>query len=401
MTNPILSNDISNSRVITWQYDKAINLISLITKWNEWAGVAVRDFWDNMMYNVMTCRIVYPKAKGMWREGVNYTVGKLVCFGDSATEDYKCYRCKTQHISEDANKPPNPSYWEVEEYDSLGLALFGNILGIQRPRITMEDGTKKYISDDLYYRLLRSRFYMLYKSPTITNYNKFLHILFPGKKPDGSIDPIKNRNRVVSFGDCDFQDYTAEGSGKTIEGARGSMSMGFTFPADATDEEAMLIFQHYDICYPFPAAIRSNCSFMQTDLIIGLNDESSGQDYRNFADGFAKVSDAAKNGGILSSTDNANYYVQPTIKGKVYVVPVTTASSSIALSFASGVSGTIWVDWGDGNSNYETIPSGSTMSHSYNYAGRYAIAVYSGDSGLMPTSAPAGTVKTYTLNVNG
>ena len=46
MTNPILNNYIGNEEVILWQYDKAVNLINLIAKWNGWAKVSCEDFWN-------------------------------------------------------------------------------------------------------------------------------------------------------------------------------------------------------------------------------------------------------------------------------------------------------------------------------------------------------------------
>lgn len=305
MTNPILKNKVSTDTAILWQYDKAYNLINLITNWNKFGTVACEYFW-------------------------NY-------FGNKV--------------------------FSIDDADEYGLTVWGNLLGISRPSIKIDDSISN-IDDPFYRRILKARFFMMCHSPTVPNYNRYLAILF-GAIKDGNkeydaskiFDAYGNVNEGYSSR-CfalDFQD----------------MSMGFSFPTDATEEEAYTIFQHYDVLFPFPAGIRYPGEFIDDELVIGMNltngDKPTGQNYKNFVDGLVLAEDISDNanGGIFSTTDHANYKVSPTVSGIAYIVPATNLADSsfnITINNSAGSDTKIWVDWGTGECGYEYIKGGATKS---------------------------------------
>lgn len=320
MTNPTLSNYVGNPTVILWQYDKALNLVALINKWNEFAKASCEDFW-------------------------NYFGNKVL---------------------------------PIEQADTYGLNVWGNLLGIPRPKITV-DGESTKISDDLYRRLLKARFFFYMEPPTTKNYNIYLAILFGATKggvtyyspvmfdEDGKPrEGYKTRNHVLDFL---------------------NMSMGFSFPEDATQEEAYLILQHYDTVYPFPAGIRYPGEFIVDDLVIGMNETQDGgtQDYRNFVDGLVLAEENSTgnpNGGIFSGTDRANYTKTFGYGAHAAVLNVQAETKTIGLVYSgNGTRGFAWVDWGDGNASYEYVPkTEKTLSHTYAFSEttRIAVVVYCG-----------------------
>ena len=372
MTNPVLDNNIATESVILWQYDKAYNLIRLIKAWNRFAEVSCTDFWDY--------------------------------FGNSI--------------------------FPIDLADTFGLNVWGNLLGISRPTIYIpigsdgrsdlatddydEDGYRVYSVDDvkgwktvsitntLYRGLLKGQFFLMCHKPTVPNYNKYLSIVFGAEDSDesdavaydifDSDGNVKNddtgyryttRNRVI-----DFQD----------------MTMSFTFPENASIEEAYLIFQHYDLVYKFPAGIRYPGEFINDELVIGLNTTpSNGQFYKAFVDGLVLAEDNKPdnypNGGIFSTTDRANYLVPAVVSGKVFIYNSVTEyngvynyddssdSSDIGVEVSLTVSiknsapskrHAVWIDWGNGDCGYKYIPQGEsskTFSSIFYHKGLFPVMV--------------------------
>lgn len=363
MTNATLDNKIENTEVILWQYDKAWNLIRLIESWNKMARVSCQYFWDRFWGNTDTFE------KGTF-------------FIDSA--------------------------------DSLGLTIWGRMLGIPRPTISKESGTGEVevtpISDDLYRRLLKARFFMMNHKPTVPNYNKFLTILWGAMRDDA----IEYDTRKIF--NSDGEPNKTE-SGETVPSANKyesrskvfdfqDMTMGFSFPKDATDEEAYLIFQHPDIVYPYPAGIRYPGEFILDDMVIGLNNpDGSGQNYRNLVDGIILAEDdetGNPNGGILSTTDRANYTQKTKVQGTAFVLSVADGTlASLEVSNPTDTAVIVWVGWGDGAAEYYTIPiGGKTLSHTYTL-GEGLVAVRAISNSVDIGYALAGAEKTFPLVLGG
>ena len=430
MTNPTLNNEIDNTEVILWQYDKAWNLIRLIENWNQWAKVSCQDFWDRFM-------------------------GNMGSFKNSGTFTIDCA-------------------------DTFGLNVWGNMLGIPRPMIKIETGSdgkadiitlpasggtvvsgyNKYgfnaegykvlavedgwktvtITNDLYRRLLKARFFMMNHKPTVPNYNKFLAILWGAM--ENQVVELDTKKVFNEDGVANTNVYTSRARVFDFQ----NMTMGFSFPIDATIEESYLIFQHYDIVYPFPAGIRYPGEFILDDLVIGLNtdqieesdttgnddsididadvsdDESSSaaiqdsieysnQNYKNFVNGVVMVEmvDSDKNtnpnGGIFSTTERANYNIPPRVGGKAYILPVSNDVGNLTLTIkrisgAPKATEKIWIDWGDGTCNYyylvKPVETANINKH-YNKSGLYAVIVRY-DTGIIETTSEPNNIVSYTLS---
>ena len=373
MTNPVLNNNIATDSVILWQYDKAYNLIRLIQAWNEFAKVSCTDFW-------------------------NY-------FGNSI--------------------------FPIDRADTFGLNAWGNMLGIPRPTINIpvgldggydavtngydEDGYMVLSVDDgwkvvtikntLYRGLLKGRFFMMCHTPTVPNYNKYLSIVFGAMDGDGDGKP----------------DYDIFGADGEVVGERASrnialdfqnMTMGFTFPKTASVEEAYLIFQHYDVVYPFPAGIRYPGEFIDDKLVIGLNvTQAEGQMYKAFVDGLVMADDDSghfPNGGIFSTTDRANYKVPATIVGKAFICNATASSTTSitvkAKSTAHSARQSVWIDWGNSDCGYRYIPTSPNsdtkiLSTTYQDAGLYAVLVLFDSEKVSIESKSFTPVAEYDLSV--
>ena len=373
MTNPVLDNNLENTNVILWQYDQAWNLIRLIESWNTWAKYSSQYFWDRF-----------------W--GNNETFLKGTFFIDQA--------------------------------DKFGLTVWGLMLGIPRPQIRIpkayvddddsssigsdssdsDEFVDTFISDDLYRRLLKARFFLMNHKPTVPNYNKYLVILFGGIR-DGEI--ITNTREIFNcYGSPNVDDNGDEVSNPVYSRCKvldfQDMSMGFTFPLpkDNDVEEAYLIFQHYDLVYPFPAGIRYRGESIYDKLVIGLNTnqktqtEEPNQNYKNFVDGLVLADDEGDvgnpNGGIFSTTDRANYKINPNVKGIacLYNCVVDDSDSSsdssddgwyLSLTFdnISETMQTVWLDFGNGDCGYRHIPSGVSRTFETNYkeSGIYAVMI--------------------------
>lgn len=301
---------------------------------------------------------------------------------------------------------------------SPGLYFGGNLDFV--PVITVEwlpsafESPIAPISDAFYRRILKARFFMMNHSPTVPNYNKFLAILF------GAIDSTSNQIEYDTTKIFDAEGnvnsgYTARSQALDFQ----DMTMGFSFPIDATDEEALTIFQHYDTLYPFPAGIRYPGEFIDDELVIGLNTDATGetgdnQNYKNFVDGLvlAESDEGNPNGGIFSTTDRANYLTKANYASVFYVLPVTKNDSSDSSSDDSDVGSAsitvfnttaspqkVWVDWGNGECGYHYLNANAqgvslSPTRGYDFDGLVAIQVYFPEDSVTVTD-PTGAVKKY------
>lgn len=236
-----LDNSIENMDVVLWQYDNAINFVNLVKVWNRLGGKIVTEFWDYF----------------------------------------------------------DKSIASVDTASSFGLDVWGRLMGIPRPKVVLKDGQSPVeISDDLFRRLLKARFFISMRKPTVPNYEEFLHILFPAEDEAGK---PRHRGKVHDNGTGD--DVTK------------FVSMSFNGPTAANlyaegashAEEVALVEQHHDIVYIYPAGIRyagDDGKNVRSD-VIGFN----GQSLRNFANGIEWAADDTQypKGGIISGTTNGNY----------------------------------------------------------------------------------------------
>ena len=114
-----------------------------------------------------------------------------------------------------------------------GLNVWGNALNIPWPSVKIPtDGGQPdihRIDKELYRRLLKAKMFLMWKPSTVENFNTYLSFLFPDTESpldkedgDGLVQMYEPRCRVL-----DNQ----------------NMSMSYTFPTGAKDDEAYLYFQ--------------------------------------------------------------------------------------------------------------------------------------------------------------
>lgn len=355
MTNPLLSNAISTDGVLLWQYDKAYNLIRVLQKWDQFSKASCEDFWDY--------------------------------FGNAI--------------------------FQIDEADTYGLNVWGLLMGIPRPTITIPirsditdgrpntvmkdyapDGYKVIrvssvgnwktvtITNDLFRGLLKGRFFLMCHPPTVPNYNKYLAIVFGAIRDKSGI----NERAIFDTDGNILPGYTSRNKALDFQ----DMTMGFTFPQNASIEESYLIFQHYDVVYPFPAGIRYPGEFIYDNIVIGLNTDQNpyqvyNQNYKNFVEGLVLATDTkTPQGGIFAETNRANYKVAAKIEGYVYRINVRSNDLSKWVAFKRkelypvNERIPIWIDWGNGKCGYHYMPAGGydkTYEMVYEEPGTYAVTL--------------------------
>lgn len=271
MTNATIDNKVGNEAVVLWQYDKAYNLIALIGKFGEDAGI--------------------------WKKG---DLGRFNYLAKVTTEDFWDFvRDYVMPLREH----------EDETMDKLILTVWGRILGLSWP--TYEEGGRTVaISHDFFRRIIRGRFFLLNMAATTANYNKYLGIVFPKEEIDeeakkeaeeqGEVYLSGPRNYVKDGGTS----MPDENGRETINNSK-FMSMEFSMPDGVKegDEEWEIIKQNPNLIYIYPAGIRYEGGNADASKVIGFD----GQDLRNMANGFAWAEENEKNGGILAGTDKAQF----------------------------------------------------------------------------------------------
>lgn len=422
MTNPILNNYIGNEEVILWQYDKAVNLINLINRWNQWAKASCEDFWNYFGNWIFPIDQADTYGLNVWGNllGIPRPTIKIPRGSDSNEGGVDYVTVPTGDDSSTSNSDES-SDSEEDRFDQYGYDKDG-----YRVSAVNEDEDWKIVTikNSLYRGLLKGRFFMMGHPPTVPNYNRFLSLVFgcfkrPDEDDSSSDASDYSDSSDSSEGSIDHRVhryvYDADGNVRTGEGfvTRNkaldfqNMTMGFTFPDEATIEEAYLIFQHYDILYPFPAGIRYPGEFLYDDLVIGLNeDQTKGQNYKNFVDGLVLAEDPNpinKNGGIFAATDRANYKVPAKATGWAYVYRIPAGKKiQISVTPASDIANKtripVWIDWGNGDAGYRYIIKGTDSScdiesEEYPVEGIYALVVVykNSDIGNIQISMPGET----------
>ena len=419
MTNPVLNNNIATDSVILWQYDKAYNLIRLIQAWNEFAKVSCTDFWNYFGNSIFPIDRADTFGLNAWGNmlGIPRPTIRIEKGSDDRTDnitDPEWIEVDTSKKSEIENLISNG--YILYRQDSDKTILYKPVEGFNIDGYS-EDGYRVLddgisdgedsgyktvtIRNTLYRGLLKGRFFMMCHAPTVPNYNKYLSIVFGAfdTENEGKIayDIFDEYGNVKASSDSDSSD-SGELPSRYVSRNRAldfqNMTMGFTFPKDATVEEAYLIFQHYDIVYQFPAGIRYPGEFIYDDLVIGLNkDQSKGQMYKNFVDGLVLADEpnpiSNPNGGIFSETDRANYDVKAQANGKAHACYIPNgAKVTINVTPKNDLDASqripVWIDWGNGDAGYRYVINGYDDSYSiesseYQSDGIYAVVVFYND----------------------
>ena len=126
MKNFVLDNSLKNlGKVVLWQYDKAYRLLSLLKHMQVLFHVSVERFWQYWLEHVLS----------------------------------------------------------IEACGEFGCTLWSQLLGVPRPTIVDDAGNKRFISAQVFRRLLKGQFFLFKSTPSIENISNYLEILFgvPGE----------------------------------------------------------------------------------------------------------------------------------------------------------------------------------------------------------------------------
>lgn len=207
MKNYVIDNSDQGDieRSITWQYDNAKNLIGLIELYKSFYDESTKDFFDGILSKF------------------------------------------------DLTKPIGTTPGDGIDY---GLSVWGKILGVARPFVTVSN-VRKTISSDFYRRILLAKLRLLSKDATIPNYIWYVNDMFG----TGNVTVVDGKDMSLKF---------VAKSGNSL-----------------SDEEKAAIEQIPDIIFTFPAGVRS--SDRSDSLMLGLSkDGETPQD--TFCGGFDESS---------------------------------------------------------------------------------------------------------------
>lgn len=341
MTNATIDNKVGNEAVVLWQYDKAYSLIALIGKFGEDAGiwkkgdlgrfnylakVTTEDFWDFVRDYVMPLRehedetldklilTVWGRILGLswptYKEGgetveISHDFFRRIIRGRffllnmaAATANYNKYldivfpfedrmaiRADKEHstdyakVGEFVEESGKTISWTIEEADDGFIATFS---GYDESKWTMPPMT------------------LMGETPPL----EFLAEVKSAGEPSVSYGYV-NCSKRIGTPCCAVDGGTSMWNGSEqgeIDDSK-FMSMSFTVPANASDEELAIIRQSPGLIYVYPAGIRYEGGYADDSKVIGFN----GQDLKNMANGFAWADENEKNGGILAGTDKAQF----------------------------------------------------------------------------------------------
>lgn len=192
-------------RSITWQFDNAEHLVGIIKLFKTFYDESTQDYFDNLLTKFdLTAEITDESSKDI---------------------DY-------------------------------GLAVWGKILNVRRPFVTVGT-TKRQITSDFYRRILLAKLRLLSKEPTIPNYISYVNEMFE----EGNVTVIDTKDMALKFA------------------ASATSSL--------TDEEKAAISQVPDVIFSYPSGVKNNEH--SDSLMLGLSDDgTTAQD--DFCGGFDESS---------------------------------------------------------------------------------------------------------------
>ena len=126
MKNFILDNSLKNlGKVVLWQYDRAVRLLSIMKHMQVLFHVSVERFWQ-------------------------YWLNKVLA---------------------------------IETCGEFGCTLWSQLLGVSRPTIVDDAGNTRFISAPVFRRVLKGQFYLMKSTPSIESISSYLEIVFgvPGE----------------------------------------------------------------------------------------------------------------------------------------------------------------------------------------------------------------------------
>lgn len=341
MTNATIDNKVGNEAVVLWQYDKAYSLIALIGKFGEDAGiwkkgdlgrfnylakVTTEDFWDFVRDYVMPLRehedetldklilTVWGRILGLswptYEEGgetveISHDFFRRIIRGRffllnmaATTANYNKYLNIVFPFADSYKivpyEPYCTDYAKVKEFVEESKDTI---------RWTIREDFGAYVIDFSGYDT--SKWFVpqnIYIGGSGAPNDFFANIMSAGGGESYGYGICTSRTGTPCHavdGGTSMWNGSEQGE---IDDSK-FMSMSFTVPANASDEELAIIRQSPDLIYVYPAGIRYEGGYADDSKVIGFN----GQDLRNMANGFVWADENEKNGGILAGTDKAQF----------------------------------------------------------------------------------------------
>lgn len=339
MTNAVLLNKVDNAEVVLWQYDKAYNLIALIGKFGE----AYRD-WDVGDLGQFN-KLAKAATQDLWDFVRDYLLPLNEHIDDDMDEfaltvwgrilglswpTYKDESKSTKRISNDffrrilkgrfflLNMPPTAANYNKYLNIVFPFSDSKKVMTYE-PHCTDVEKVNEFVDetkDTINWAITGSSgLYTIVFSGYDTSKWSIPNATYGGGEPNGFVANIMSADEAVSYGYIYCTSRTGTpchvidgGTSMPNETGRTSidntkfMSMGFSRPTGASEEELAIINQNPDLIYIYPAGIRYDGGYADSAKVIGF----TGQALNNFADGFAWADDDA-NGGIFAGTDKANF----------------------------------------------------------------------------------------------
>ncbi len=212
MTTATIDNALGDDfgRVVLWQYDKAYNFLRILDVLSSWFLVSVTQFWNAYLERMVA----------------------------------------------------------IDTADAFGLKMWGVILGQDRPNYAVystengEDSHPVPVSDDMYRRILKARFFLMNAPGSIEDYSRAVNMVFPAS------DGVSRCVRVVEDDVCAMHyekdsakwDLLDEESRLVFRTAHIDKYEDGLTDADVR-ENRILNDAHYDSCRAllvYPAGVRRN-----------------------------------------------------------------------------------------------------------------------------------------------
>ena len=193
MTNATIDNALGDDygKVVLWQYDKAYNFLRILEVFSSWFLRSVTQFWNAYLERMVA----------------------------------------------------------IDTADAFGLQMWGIILGQDRPNYMVSDAAVP-VSDDMYRRILRARFFLMNAPGSLEDYSRYVNMVF--SSPDGMSRCV----RIVEDGVCAMY-YEIDDTKSDLLGDEERL----VFETAQNTKSMILKDARYDTCralLAYPAGVRSN-----------------------------------------------------------------------------------------------------------------------------------------------
>lgn len=132
-------------------------------------------------------------------------------------------------------------FFNIDTAEDYGLLLWGKVLGVEWVSyLDPDDNIAKPVSSELYRRMIKGKFFAYGCNGSVPDLNKYLQIVFPGKK----LYVRDNYNMTITV--VAFSAFTAEETAVLLSGDFMPVPMGVKSDFAIVDPEKVLGFKNSD-----------------------------------------------------------------------------------------------------------------------------------------------------------